>query len=463
MPAMASLPVDSTEAPIPEHRPLAPDVFLTFATKVAIVVLGMLSTVIVARTLGPAGRGAIAVAFSLMALLVQFGSLGLQSANPYFVARNPRSIATVVLNTVWGTIGIGLVLAALALAAKIWFPASLRGLNWLDVAVVAVGVPALLAVHLLQSVFLAEGRMRVYNGVELAGSLAVFVGLLVGLTVLHIGVLGAIIVMAGANWAMTLAFLMLQRGNVTRGDRPDGVLLARMLKYGFRIYLTTLIAYLVGRVNLIVVDADLGTTQAGFYSVGVSLAEGMYLFPTVVAINLFPRIARGASFEHSAMVFRALWVLFGLLCLVTIPLAAPGITLVYGSRFAAAAQIYYWMLPGIFSYGMLNVLSYHFAGRGFPREAVLVWFPGLLINLLILAIFLPGHEPYVAALASTTAYVIVLVLHMRLFAKESGGYRVLLPRPRELIQLTSMLARGARASVVGRYRNMIADSTAPDA
>lgn len=463
MPVMASSPADSPEVPMAGHRPLAPDVLLTFATKVVIVVFGMLSTIIVARTLGPSGRGAIAVAFSVMTLLVQFGSLGLQSANPYFVARSPQNIAAVVLNTVLGAVGIGLILAALAFAGKIWFPASLRGLSWLDVTVIAVGVPALLAVHLLQSVFLAEGRMRAYNGVELVGSVAVFVGLLVGLTALHIGVLGAIVVMVGANWAMALTFLALQRGSVTRRDRPDGALLARMLRYGFRIYLTTVVAYLVGRVNLIAVDSYLGTTQAGLYSVGVALAEGIYLFPTVVAINLFPRIARGASFEHSATVFRTLWVLFGLLCLLTVPLASPGITLLYGSSFAGAAQIYYWMLPGIFSYGMLNVLSYHFAGRGFPREAVLVWLPGLLVNLLILAIFLPGHPPYVAALASTIAYVIVLVLHMRLFAKESGGYRVLLPRPRELGQLAGMLAQGISTAVAARRRSIMADSPAPDA
>jgi len=463
MPAMAPSSADSPEAPPLEHRPLAPDVLLTFATKVAVVVLGALSTIVIARTLGPAGRGAVAVAFSIMTLLVQFGSLGLQSANPYFVARNPRSIATVVLNTVLGCAGIGLVLAALALAAKLWFPASLRGLDWLDVAVVAIGVPALLAMHLLQSVFLAEGRMRVYNGVELAGSLAVFIGLLVGLTVLHIGVLGAIMVMVGANWAMTLAFLALQRSNLSRADRPDRILLARMLRYGFRIYLTTLMAYTVGRVNLIVVDSYLGPSQAGLYSVGVSLAEAMCLFPTVVAINLFPRIARGASFEHSAMVFRALWVLFGLLCLITVPLASPGITLLYGSSFTAAAQIYYWMLPGIFCYGMLNVLAYHFAGRGFPREAVLVWLPGLIVNFAILEIFLPGHQAYVAALASTIAYVIVLALHMRLFATEARGYRVLLPRPRELIQLADMLVDSAKASVSARRKNIIADGAASDA
>jgi hypothetical protein len=34
---------------------------------------------------------------------------------------------------------------------------------------------------------------------------------------------------------------------------------------------------------------------------------------------------------------------------------------------------------------------------------------------------------------------------MRLFAKESGGYRVLVPRPREAVTLVGDLLRGMRA------------------
>jgi O-antigen/teichoic acid export membrane protein len=94
---------------------------------------------------------------------------------------------------------------------------------------------------------------------------------------------------------------------------------------------------------------------------------------------------------------------------------------------------------------MLSILSQHFAGRGFPREAMLVWFPGLAINLGIVFVFLPGSPTYVAALATSVAYVLILILHMRLFAKESGGYRVLVPRPREAVTLVGDLLRGMRA------------------
>ena len=433
------------------RRSLARDVLLTFHTKVAIVVLNVLGAILIARILGPTGRGAIAVAFSFTLLLIQFGSFGLQSANPYFVARDPDCIEAAVRNAVWSALAIGGALAMVAFLAKAWFPASLRGLDWLDVVVVAAGLPAGLAVQLLQSVFLAEGRMRVYNGVELAGSVSVLIGLAVGLIVLHVGVLGAIVVMVGANWGMAVTFLAMQRGHAREGDRPDVALFRAMLKYGFRVYVTTCLAYLVGRANLIAVDSFLGPAQAGFYAVSLSAGEGMHLFPAIVALNLFPRVARGGSLEHSAMIFRVLFTLFGLACLLTIPLVAPVVHLLYGARFSEAATIYYWMVPGIFSYGMLNVLSYHFAGRGFPREAMLIWLPGVAVNLIVVVTFVPGHHAYVAALAATIAYVFVLILHVRMFAKESDGYRVLVPRYKELATLAGVVVHNMRPSLAGRH------------
>jgi O-antigen/teichoic acid export membrane protein len=442
MPAETASPAVAGEKR-PE-RPLAPDVLMTFGNKVGVLVLTLASTVVVARTLGPSGRGAVAVALSFSLLLIQFGSFGLQSANPYFAARDPAAIPRVIANAVWMSISLGLALALAGAAVKALFPAALRGLDWLDMVVVLAAIPALLANTLLQSVLLAEGRMRAYNGVEFGLAVCTFVGLTLGLAVFGIGVLGALAVLMGLNVAGSITYFLLLRVHGPPISRPDRALLSAMLRYGFRVYVATVIAYGVGRINLIFVNSYLGSAAAGQYSIGIALAEGMHILPSVVALNLFPRIARGDPHERSAAVFRTLSLLFALLCLITVPLVAPGIQLLFGHAFSGAVVLYYWLLPGIFAYGMLNVLSYHFAGRGFPLEAVLVWVPGLALNLVLVAVFLPGHSASVAALAATISYVVVLALHMRLFAKESGGYASLIPRPREAFDIAAAMIRDLR-------------------
>ena len=430
-----------------QRRPLTFDVLLTLGTKVGILLLNVGGTIIVARTLGPSGRGAIAVAFSFTLLLIQFGILGLQSSNAYFASRDPSQISRILSNALWTAVGIGLLLALAGLGVRVLLPASLRGLDTLEVAVVLVGIPAALANQLLQGILLAEGRMVAYNGVELAMGVLTFSGLAVGLLAFSFGVLGAILVLVTVNLAGTIAFLLALRHHRPMLRRLDTALLQAMLRYGGRIYVAALLAYLVGRVNLLLVNSYRGGVAAGEFSISVALAETIHLLPTVVALNLFPRVARGDASGDTGAVFRSLTLVYACLCAATIPVAGPAIRLLYGHSFSEAATIYYWMLPGIFSYGMVSVLAYHFAGRGFPFEALAVWIPGLVLNFAIAFPLLSRHASVnYAAFAASVSYTLVLALHMALFARESGGYAALIPRPRETINLVAEMLRGLRGS-----------------
>jgi len=159
----------------------------------------------------------------------------------------------------------------------------------------------------------------------------------------------------------------------------------------------------------------------------------MYVLPAVVGLNLFPRVARSGESGETAEVFRSVAVLYLLVCLATVPFAGPGIRLLFGERFDGSVSLYYWLLPGIYCLGLLTILSHHFAGRGYPREAAAVWIVGLAVNLAVNFAFLPGQGAWVASLASSIAYAVLLGLHVRLFAREVGGYGALRPRPREVV------------------------------
>jgi O-antigen/teichoic acid export membrane protein len=221
------------------------------------------------------------------------------------------------------------------------------------------------------------------------------------------------------------------------------MLARRMLAYGFRAYVAILVSFLVIRLDLLLVNAYLGSTEAGLYSVAATLADGMYVLPAVVGLNLFPRVARSGESRETAEVFRSVAVLYGLVCLVTVPLAGPAVRLFFGDDFEGSISLYYWLLPGIYCLGMLTILAHHFAGRGYPTEAAAVWFVGLAINLAINVVFLPGRGAWVASLASSIAYAVLLVLHIRLFARETGSYEALRPRMREVVGFVrTAFARG---------------------
>ena len=128
---------------------------------------------------------------------------------------------------------------------------------------------------------------------------------------------------------------------------------------------------------------------------------------------------------------------------MTIPLAEPAVHLFFGDAFTGAAGLYYWLLPGIYSLGMLTLLSNHLAGRGYPIEAVVFWTFALVLNIGLNLALLPGRGAWVAALTSSICYSLLLLMHMWLFAREAGGYDSMRPRLREVARFVRVaLSRG---------------------
>jgi O-antigen/teichoic acid export membrane protein len=426
-----------------KEGPLRTDVVLTAANKVVVLLTTLGASIVLARALGPAGRGEWAVAMALVLTLVQLGSMGVQSANPYFAARGAAPLGRIVANSLWLALGLGLVLIGVAAGTKAVLPDVVKGLEWRELAIAAAAVPALLAAMFLQSVLLGEGRMVAYNTVEAGQAVAVLIALLAAAELTDLTVAGALAIFTAMQFVLTLTFALLLRRHRPPFASFDARLATDMFRYGLRVYIATFLAFIVVRIDILLVNGYLGADDAGYYSLAVGLADSLYVLPVAVAVNVFPRVTRGAGAEATAQVFRALALVYGGVCLVAAALAPVAVSLLYGDRFDPTVELFWWLAPGIFCLGLLTLLSHHFAGRGFPREAVLVWIPGLALNVAINVVFLPGGPTYVASLASSVAYALLLVLHMRLFAREAGGYRMLLPRPRDVVDTARALLRPA--------------------
>jgi O-antigen/teichoic acid export membrane protein len=413
--------------PAPE-RGLRSDVLLMLGAKLGVLVCGAATTVIVARSLGPAGRGSLASIYALMTLMVQLGTFGIASANPYFAAREPHLRARIAGNSLWLAGVLGPAMAAIGVAVKIVAPGAFADIGWAELSVGMLAVPIGLGSLFLQSILLAEGRTVLYNGVD------------VGVALLTLGLVGVVLPLAGGGVLLALSllvgphvlalliftFAMRRHGRLRRP--LDRALALRMIGYGARAYVVTLLAYLLIRVDLLLVNGIQGAGSAGQYSVAVAVADALELLPLSVCVNLFARVARGsADREVSLSVFHLIAVGYLIVCALAAALAGPAITLLFGQAYHPAISLLLWLLPGVYCFGLLNVIAYYFAANGMPRELALVWIPGLAINLALNLTLLPHHGTYVASLASSVAYALVLVLHLRMFARDLGGWSPLRP------------------------------------
>ena len=138
----------------------------TFITRILLMALGMVTSIIVARILGPEGRGLYAVAFAIGTIGVQFGNLGLHSSNTYYVAKDRKLLPQLVGNTlVVSFVFGGLIIALSGIIFSLW--PNLAPIHGILLMMAILWIPFGLAYMLLQNILLGIMEIKTFNIIEL--------------------------------------------------------------------------------------------------------------------------------------------------------------------------------------------------------------------------------------------------------------------------------------------------------
>lgn len=89
-------------------RTFAKHTFITGVTQVASFGLGLLTSLVIARGLGPDGKGIYTLTMSVPALLVTLCHLGIQWATVYYVAQRMYPMPEILGSNVWLAIWLGI-------------------------------------------------------------------------------------------------------------------------------------------------------------------------------------------------------------------------------------------------------------------------------------------------------------------------------------------------------------------
>ncbi|MDQ3103591.1 MAG: polysaccharide biosynthesis C-terminal domain-containing protein [Actinomycetota bacterium] len=381
----------------------------TFGTRVLLIALNGVNTILIARLLGPDGRGQYAVAIAVSVIAAQVLSLGLQSANTYFVARDGSLLARLTSNTIAlaasvaaiVAVGFGL-FALLPAASPVPLPLMALGL---------AAVPPMLLVLNLRHLLLGIGEVRAYNSVDLISGMAgvaMTLALAVTGAATPASLLGVVVLIVLIGLGVATRSL---RPHVGRLPRPSGELLRRCVPYGFRVYLATGFGLLVLKSDLLVIQYVDGAEATGLYSVASSIADMLWILPSVVGAILFPRLAAiSESRERWRLTLRTTAGTMALFVpmLAAVALVAPiAIRILFGADFEAAAGPLRILCAAILFYGATSIFSQFLAARGYPWIVVWIWIAGFFLNLGLTLFMVPSLGIDGAALASLISYAAV--------------------------------------------------------
>lgn len=380
--------------------------------------LGLGTTVLVARLLGPEGRGLFAVATTIVGLGLQFGNLGLHSSNSYFIAKDRTLLPVLATHSLLTSFIVGGCVAT-GFLGVIWLRpewSPLAGQQDQSLLVIALlWTPLAIAYLLFQNLFLGLQQFRSYNESEIYPK-AIAVTLLGAMYLGRVSNVNIAFATGFIGCFLSLAWAVRRlMSSVSRAiSRPSWEIFRLHFRYGFKAYLTTFFGFLILRLDVMFVQYIIGPGEAGQYSVAKNLADLIGITPIVLASILFPKLSGMTSFvEKRHLAFRST----GLTALMMLPICGVAyvlapflIRLLFGSQFEPAVELFRLMLPGIYFIAVETVIVQLLNSFGFPVAVVFAWLGSAIVTMGLNFWMVSTMGARGAAITSSLASFLILFL-----------------------------------------------------
>jgi len=402
---------------------IAEDSLTTFSTRILSVCFGIISSIILARVLGPGGKGAYALIILIPVLLTKVGDLGVGIANVYFIGKKKYNVSAIASNSLISAFVMGIILITFFLVLSGYLRNTfLKEINPTYLLIVACALPFALLVSYFGAILLGENKIWKFNLVNIlhSGSLLGFLFIL--LLVVKGGLFGATL-----SWMLSVIVaatgcIFLVRKLAKINLFLNFKLFRDSIKFGVKGYLGNVVQLLNYRLDMFFVNFFLGVTFVGYYSIAVLLAETLWYLPGSVGTVLFPKVSSikpDMANQLSPKICRNTLFITLLGSLLFFGLGKVVILAAFGARFLPALRPLQILLPGIVALSIPKVLSFDLTGRGKPLINTYAAAISLGINIPLNLLLIPKWGINGAAFASTVAYVVAAGIVLLAFLKIS--------------------------------------------
>jgi len=394
------------------------DSIQTFAARLIAMALSVGTGIVVARWLGPAGKGAYSGLQFIVSLAISM-TAGAGASITYMLTNKRRPLPELL-----PPLGILLLLLTVA----VWLCLALwelwRGSS-LPLLIFAAVVPASIILSWQPGLFTGLGALRDLNWQTVGLSLATFASVVVAIKLFHTGALGALIAWTVCSYAAALVVVLwaLRFGGVGAATllKAD---LAVLISYGAQSGLNTFLGLLNYRIDSLLLIGMLGTGIFGVYSVAVSAGEVLFLITRPITSAATRDIGSAdlvSSAALTAKVIRIGTAVVLVAALVAYFVAPVLIHAVYGPRFDQAVLPLRLLLPGIVAFATTGTFCAFFLFQlGKPGIVTAINLAMIAVQAVGCLVLVPRFGMAGAAFASSLTYIVGIALQTWWFCKATG-------------------------------------------
>jgi O-antigen/teichoic acid export membrane protein len=387
---------------------------------IRIIVLGIsfISNIIVARQLGPEGRGILAVIIFWSSLIATIAIFGLDSALIYLLGSSRgRFHRLIFFFTVYLAIAATLVGTALYSISILWGIPNISGaLIWFLIGLTIITMLQIL----LNASFIGVGRISLVN-VSALISTCFYLFLLI---ILYIQKRTDTQLILWANVGaqmLTLVILCWASWNVPRSEAAP-IVIPKALAYALKAYLGNIANLLSMRANFLVLSLLVPVTELGVFAIAQVFSDLILFLPNTLMNVLLPRITglpEPEVVQRVSQIVRCTMIAALVVAVGIGGFATVAIPVVFGKDFALAVPIVWLLTTGSWFGSGGMVLSIYFNAIGRPEVPASTAWLGLVVTLVLTVVFATFFGGIGAAAALCFARAITTVWMLLIYRRST--------------------------------------------
>ena len=400
------------------------DVSTNFIKKIVIMIASIITSIVIARVLGPEGKGIYAMVMLVPGMLLLFGEFGITMSNIYFIGKKKIDKSVLASNSLFIGLINGVILVSVFLIIYPFIADSVfQGVDSSYIYAILLMIPFSLTTSYLGGILVGLLKIKesciisivqtVINAAAILLILLVFSGYIFELLILSI-------VMSISLFLFYTWYIGKLIGYVKYFSWKS---FKKCFNYGSKGYLANALTFFNYRLDMFLVNLFVGVTAVGYYSLSVGLVEMIWIVPQTISFVLFPVVSssnKKDAAELTASSCRHSFFLSLIMCIGAFLFGRFAIEIMYGEVFLPSYLPLVALLPGVLFFSTSTLTSSYLNGIGKPIYSPIIDSITLSINIVLNIMLIPTYGIVGAAIASSIAYSLTAFLGVYFFLKHSN-------------------------------------------
>lgn len=413
----------------------------TASARAISLALTAIATTLVMRELGPSQSGTYYVLITIATTAVALGHLSAVHAFVYFWSRgddrHSLTSSAVVLGLASGCFA--------ALAA--WLFVGLLGPSRVPIggrhgllAVALVAVPPSIVVLYLSALLALGDRIGRANVANVCGTIVPFCLTLVLHATGRLTLSAAVAVWVCFSVLPALGLIGAFEASRRHFSRQ---LVLETLKVGGQYHVATVALFLLLRIDIFLLNAQVSPREVGLYALAVALVELTFLFTDSLAHVILPRQVSQPFKEAGAYTVEIMRVSIALSSVIVVGILVLGkylVPVVFGTEFRGSTAPLVSLAPGVVAFAAIRTVGAVLVRLNRPLVVSGVTVAAMVVNIILNILLIPHYGIVGAGVASSIAYSLLAIFHTSWLLRS-----VSLP-PTALVPNSADLTRAAAAA-----------------